>query len=252
MDASEVILLLGAGLLAGAWNALAGGATVFTFPVLIHVGLAPVVANATNFLAVAPGNLVAVWPYLPELNRLGRALSPVLVIAAIGAVAGSLLLVVSEPFFFELLTPFLLLLATTLFLLDAKLRTWTLCLVGDNRRKAVTYLALFAVSIYGGYFGAGVGILFLALGQLLGFNDFHTANAVKNAAVTCLMLLSIALFGVTGLIAWPQAIIMALGSAVGGYWGARFTKKVNHKALRATVILLGFSISGAYFYKRFV
>jgi uncharacterized membrane protein YfcA len=251
MDGLDIALLLGVGIIAGGWNAIAGGATLCSFPVLMAVGLPPVVANATNFLAVAPANLFALPPYLPELRKLGRKLIPILSISGIGALIGSALLVVSDPSIFEVLVPFLLLVATLLFVAGERLRVGLLSLAGDQGSERIIIVALFVVSIYGGYFGAGVGVILLALGQLLGFSDFHVANAIKNATATCFMVVSIVLFGLSGLIAWPEAATMMVGSAMGGYAGGRFAKHVNQTALRIAVTVFGFSLSAVYFYRVF-
>lgn len=251
MDAVDIALLLTVGIVAGGWNAIAGGATLFSFPVLMAVGLPPVIANATNFLAIAPANLFALPPYMPELRRLGRRLIPILGFSGAGALLGSALLVVADPALFEVLVPFLLLIATLLFLSGDALRTMLLRLAGDRGSERIVYIALFVVSIYGGFFGAGVGVILLALGQLLGYSDFHVANAIKNATATCFMVLSIVLFGLSGLIAWPEAITMMLGSAIGGYVGGRYAKRVNQTFLRAAVTIFGLTLTAVYFYRVF-
>lgn len=252
MEWTDIGLLTGIGIIAGGWNAIAGGATLFSFPVLMAVGLPPVVANATNFLALAPANLFALPPYMAELRRIGRQLIPILSFSGAGAIVGSLLLVLSDPSLFEILIPFLLLAATLLFVLGDRLRVWLLSTAGDQGSERVVYSALFLISIYGGYFGAGVGVILLALGQLLGFRDFHVANAIKNAAATCFMVLSIVLFGVSGLIAWPEASVMMVGSAVGGYAGGRFAKQISQTILRVSVTVFGLILSAVYFYRVFL
>ena len=246
MELFDIPLLIGIGIIAGAWNAIAGGATLFSFPVLMAVGLPPVVANATNFLALSPANLFALPPYLPELRKVGRQLVPILIYSGAGALIGSVLLVVSDPELFEVLIPFLLLAATLLFVFGDRLRNVLLTIAGERKSELVVYFALFLVSIYGGYFGAGVGVILLALGQLLGFSDFHTANAIKNITATSFMVLSIILFGVNGLIAWPEAITMMIGSAAGGYVGGSYAKHVNQNILRFAVTAFGLTLTAVY------
>ena len=252
MDFFEIALLVGIGVIAGGWNAIAGGATLFSFPVLMAVGLPPVVANATNFLALAPANLFALPPYLDELRRIGRRLIPILLYSGAGAVIGSLLLIFSDPAFFDVLIPFLLLAATALFVLGDRLRAALLAMAGEAGGDRIVYAALFAVSIYGGYFGAGVGVILLALGQLLGYRDFHVANAIKNATATSFTFISIILFGLSGLIAWPEAITMMFGSATGGYFGGKLAKRVNQKLLRGAVTGFGLILSAVYFHRVFL
>ncbi|MEM9477425.1 MAG: sulfite exporter TauE/SafE family protein [Pseudomonadota bacterium] len=246
MELLDIALLIGVGIVAGAWNAVAGGATLFSFPVLMAAGLPPVVANATNFLALSPANLFALPPYLPELRKVGRQLIPILLYSSAGALIGSYLLVVSDPALFEVMIPLLLLAATLLFVFGDRLRSVLLAIAGERKSTLVVYTALFLVSIYGGYFGAGVGVILLALGQLLGFSDFHMANAIKNITATSFMVLSITLFGLTGLIAWPEAVMMMIGSAAGGYLGGRYAKRINQSILRFAVTAFGLTLTGVY------
>lgn len=251
MDAGQIILLIGIGLFGGVWNAIAGGATLFTFPALMAVGLPPVVANATNYLALLPSNAAALPSYREELRGLGRTLLPLLIVSGLGAICGSLLLLVSDPDLFVVLIPFLILLATILFASGDALRRRLLAIAGEAKGSTLIYVALFVCSIYGGYFGAGLGIILLAIAQIMGFNDFHVANSIKNLLATSFTLLSIIVFGIGGLIAWPEAITMMIGSTLGGYLGGRFAKRVNQSVLRGLVIGFGVVLSLVYFGRTF-
>lgn len=251
MDLIQLIILIGIGLFGGLWNAIAGGATLFTFPALMAVGLPPVVANATNYLALLPSNAAALPAYREELREVGPALLPLLLISGLGAVAGSLLLLVSDPDVFVMLIPFLILFATVLFATGDTLRRRLLLITGEAKGDSIVYITLFAASIYGGYFGAGLGIILLAIAQIMGHVDFHIANGIKNLLATSFTLVSILVFGIGGLIAWPEAVTMMIGSTVGGYYGGRFSKRVNPKALRLLVIVFGLSLSMIYFVKTF-
>jgi len=251
MDPTTIVLLLVIGLFGGVWNAIAGGATLFTFPALIYVGLPPVVANATNYLALLPSNAAALPAYRQELRQIGRAIIPLLTISGLGAVVGSLLLMVSDPAFFEKLIPFLILIATALFALGRQMRHLILRVAGDLKGQRLIYVFLFVASIYGGYFGAGLGIILLAIAQLLGFSDFNTANSVKNLLATSFTILSIIVFGIGGLIAWPYALVMMAGSTVGGFAGGRLAKKVNDRWLRCVVIVFGLTLAIVYFIQQY-
>lgn len=251
MDAEQIAILVSIGLVGGVWNAIAGGATLFTFPALMAAGLPPVVANATNYLALLPSNAAALPAYREELRGLGRTLWPLLLISGLGAIAGSLLLLVSDPDVFVILIPFLILLATVLFASGDALRRWLLAIAGEARSNHLVYATLFVSSIYGGYFGAGLGIILLAIAQIMGFSDFHVANSIKNLLATSFTILSILVFGIGGLIAWPEALTMMAGSTVGGYLGGRFAKRVNQKALRVLVIAFGILLSIVYFVRTF-
>ncbi|MEM7546989.1 MAG: sulfite exporter TauE/SafE family protein [Pseudomonadota bacterium] len=251
MDATLALVLVGIGFFGGVWNAIAGGATLFTFPALMATGLPPVVANATNYLALLPSNAAALPAYREELRGLGKTLLPLLIVSGVGAVIGSILLLVSDPDFFVVILPFLILVATGLFAFGDALRTWLLNKMGESRGNKAVYAGLFLSSIYGGYFGAGLGFILLAIAQLMGFSNFHIANSIKNLLATSFTILSILVFGIGGLIAWPQAIAMMVGSTVGGYAGGRLAKRVNTRYLRGAVILFGVVLSIAYFIRTF-
>lgn len=251
MDAMQIAMLMAIGLVGGVWNAIAGGATLFTFPALMAVGLPPVVANATNYLALLPSNAAALPAYREELRGLGRTLLPLLIVSGAGAIVGSLLLLVSGPDIFVVLIPFLILIATLLFASGDALRRRLLSIAGEASGNRMIYAALFVCSIYGGYFGAGLGIILLAIAQIMGFSDFHVANSIKNLLATSFTILSIVVFGIGGLIAWPEAMTMMVGSTVGGYFGGRYAKKVNQKILRGLVIAFGLLLSVVYFARTF-
>ncbi|MEM6587530.1 MAG: sulfite exporter TauE/SafE family protein [Pseudomonadota bacterium] len=246
MELFDIFILVGIGLLGGVWNAVAGGATLFTFPALMWVGLPPLVANATNFLALLPSNAAALPAYMKELKTVGRALVPLTIVSGLGAALGSILLIISDPGLFERLIPVLILTATLLFAFGDAVRARLLALAGGTRAGMVVYAGLFVASIYGGYFGAGLGIILLAVAQIMGYSDFHVANVIKNWLATSFSILSIVVFGLGGLIAWPQAIAMMAGSTVGGYLGGRLAKYVNPRLLRGAVILFGLVLSGVY------
>jgi uncharacterized membrane protein YfcA len=251
MDLTQIAMLVGIGLVGGVWNAIAGGATLFTFPALMAVGLPPVVANATNYLALLPSNAAALPAYREELRGLGKTLLPLLIVSGLGAIVGSLLLLVSDPDVFVMLIPFLILLATLLFASGDALRQRLLSIAGETKSSHLIYAALFIVSIYGGYFGAGLGIILLAIAQIMGFSDFHVANSIKNLLATSFTILSILVFGIGGLIAWPEAMTMMVGSTVGGYLGGRYAKRVNQRILKTLVIAFGILLSVVYFVRTF-
>lgn len=251
MDVTQAVMLVIIGLFGGIWNAIAGGATLFTFPALMAAGLPPVVANATNYLALLPSNAAALPAYREELRGLGRQIVPLMLVSGLGAITGSILLLLSDPSLFVGLIPFLILFATGLFAFGDALRSWLLQSFGQSAGRSAIYGALFLFAIYGGYFGAGLGIILLAVAQLMGFSDFNVANSVKNLLATSFTILSLLVFGVGGLIAWPQAIVMMLGSTIGGYVGGRLAKRVNTRYLHKLVIVFGLMLSVIYFLRTF-
>ncbi len=249
MTIAEISFLLACGAIGGAWNAIAGGATLFTFPALMAVGLPPVVANATNYLALLPSNAAALPAYWKELQAVGKDLLPLIIASGLGAAVGALLLMRSDPEFFVALIPYLILLATALFAFGKRIHHWLVALAGERTSRKLIYAALFVFSIYGGYFGAGLGIILLAIAQIMGYTDFHVANGVKNLLATCFTIIGIIIFGVGGLISWPAAIAMMLGSTIGGYAGGKYAKFVNEQYLHYAVIVFGLILSAVYFYR---
>ncbi len=248
--APEIIaFLFAAGIFGGVWNAIAGGATLFTFPALMAAGLPPIVANATNYLALMPSNAAALPAYRAEMKSVGGAIWPLLIVSGAGAIVGSSLLLISDPTFFIALIPWLILAATALFAFGDALRARLIRATGGEASRTVMLTALFVFSIYGGYFGAGLGIILLAIVQIMGFTGFHVANSLKNLLATSFTLLSIGIFGLGGLIAWPEALVMMAGSTLGGYFGGRFARMVNERYLRGAVIVFGLILAGVYFWR---
>ncbi|MBG6159416.1 putative membrane protein YfcA [Labrenzia sp. EL_159] len=252
MDFPAIMLLLSVGFIGGVWNAIAGGATLFTFPALMAAGLPPVVANATNFLGLLPSNAAALAAYREELRKAGPALIKLSLISGAGAATGSALLLVSNPETFLVLVPFLLAAATLLFAFGDQMRSAFLYFAGPSHTSSLAFTVLFLASIYGGYFGAGLGIILLAIAQVIGHSDFHEANSIKNLLATNFTIISIVLFGVGGLIDWPAAFSMMSGSVFGGYLGGRWARLVNQRVLRSIVVGFGTILSVIYFWRTFI
>jgi uncharacterized membrane protein YfcA len=243
------LLLFGAGVAAGALNAVAGGATFFTFPALMLSGLTPLVANATNFVALVPSNIAALPAFRAELKTLGRELIAPLATGATGGLIGALALVNLGGDLFASLVPYLMGFATVLFATAPYIRQTVERRNGRpiNRGAIAPMLLLFVFSIYGGYFGAGLGQIILATLVLSGYDDFHITNALKNSIIAAISLLSVAVYGFSGAVSLPHAIIMMLGATVGGYLGGSVSKRVPQKALRVGVIVFGALLTIYYF-----
>lgn len=245
-----VLLLFGAGVTAGALNAVAGGATFFTFPALIFSGLPPLVANVTNFVALVPSNIAALPAFRAELKALGRKLFLPIATGAIGGLIGALALVNLGADLFASAVPYLMGFATLLFATAPHIRAFV-----ERRRPTATsslaaapLLLLFGFSIYGGYFGAGLGQIILAALVLNGYKDFHVANALKNGVIAAISLLSVAVYGASGAVSFPHAIIMMLGATIGGYLGGSMSRHVPQQALRVGVIAFGVLLTLYYFF----
>jgi uncharacterized membrane protein YfcA len=247
VDASAWLLLVVAAFAAGVLNAVAGGGSFLTFPALVFTGVPPIVANATSALAVSPGYAGSTLGFKTELQALPRRrLQREMGISALGGVLGALLLLVTPASVFVGLVPALLLFATVLFAIGPRLaaRSTQGAEASDSPWREP---GLLAVAIYGGYFNGGLGILLMALYTLTGEGRIHTVNALKNLNSLVLSLLSVVAFVVAGVIAWPQGLAMMVAATVGGFWGARWSKRVPVLWVRRGVIATGLVMSAVFF-----
>lgn len=241
-------LLVVAAFAAGALNAVAGGGSFLTFPALVFTGVPPIVANATSALAVSPGYLGSTLGFKDELRQLPRErLRREAVIASAGGVVGALLLLVTPAQVFAGVVPWLLLFATALFALGPWLARRAQAGGGDPGWSRWREPGLLLVSVYGGYFNGGLGILLLALYTVTGESRLNTANALKNLNSLVLSWLSVAAFVVAGAIAWPQGVLMMLAATAGGLMGARWAKRLPVAWLRAGVIVTGLVMTAVFF-----
>ncbi|MGV8952357.1 MAG: sulfite exporter TauE/SafE family protein [Cypionkella sp.] len=244
----ETLLVLAAAFGAGVLNTIAGGGTFLTFPALVFIGLPPVVANATSAVAVFPGYLGGAFGFRRELARFDKAqMVKLLAVTFAGGLIGSLLLLVSSNKAFSIVVPFLLLAATLAFLFGDQIRVWA-----ASKSRAVTpfgSLSLLAVSIYGGYFNGGLGIVLLALFALWGMIDIHAMNGLKTGLSFALSAVSVAVFALGGLVDWQHAVLMMLASTCGGYAGAPIARTLPKSVVRAIIALVGFSMSAVFFWR---
>ena len=255
-DLWRAVAAFAAAFLAGAINSIAGGGTLVTFPTLIWLGLPPVIANATNTVAVWPGSLGGMWGYRRELRELRRGPhSGMFVFIApsiVGGVLGALLLRLTPPPVFEKLVPFLILFATLLFLAQEPIQRRFQpggAVVGSRRWFIGGMLFQLLVAVYGGYFGAGIGILMLAALGLLGIADIHEMNGLKNLFALCINGAAAVYFIVAGMVHWPNAILMAVGAIAGGWACAHVARGLSRAAVRRVVIAIGFGMAGALLWK---
>ena len=229
---------------AGVLNAIAGGGSFLTFPALVFAGVPAVAANATSAIAVSPGYLGSALGFRPELRTLPAALLRREVgIAALGGLLGAGLLLLTPAKVFSGIVPWLLLLATALFALGPYIAR----LSGGAGHPRWRLPGLLGVSIYGGYFNGGLGILLMALYTLTGESRLNTVNALKNLNSFVLSLLSVAAFAAAGAIVWPQALWMMVGATLGGWAGARLARRLPAKWVRALVIATGLVMSAVFF-----
>ena len=233
-----------AALLAGVLNAVAGGGSFLTFPALVWAGVPPIAANATSAIAVSPGYLGSTLGFRPELRELPASrLRQEVLVAALGGLTGAGLLLLTPGRLFSGLVPWLLLLATLLFALAPRLSR-----LGQGQGHPGWRLpGLLAVSIYGGYFNGGLGIMLMALYSLAGEQRLNTVNALKNLNSFVLSLLSVAAFAWAGAIVWPQAVWMMTLATLGGWLGAHWARRLPAQRLRWGVIITGAVMSLLFF-----
>jgi uncharacterized membrane protein YfcA len=238
-------------------NAMAGGGTILTFPALVLVGLPAIAANATSAVALLPGTVASFLGYRDELREQRHWFRPLLVPSLVGGAIGSVLLLRTPERTFAFLAPFLVLFATLLFILQglvarrvAAKRGFVAAGSGDepaSRRWALAALLQLAVAIYGGYFGAGIGILMLALLGWLGVANIHAANGLKNFFGFCINSVAAVYFVAQGAVVWPAALLVVIGATVGGYSGARFARRIGREKARAAVVVIGLLVTAILF-----
>ena len=237
-------------LAAGAINSLAGGGTLLTFPALMAV-VSPVVANATSTVALMPGSLAGAWGYRREMRRASRWMALLAVPSVLGGVVGSLLVTRLPPRYFAALVPWLILTASVLFLAQPTIARLAGRPQADQHPKPLTVFGVvafqFLVAIYGGYFGAGIGILMLSALGLMGLADIHEMNALKTALAALINGVSIVVFAWQETVNYWLAAEMAVSAIIGGYLGAHYARRMKPSWVRWIAISIGFVLSAYYF-----
>lgn len=250
MDVWDIALICFAAFSAGALNSVAGGGTFFSFPALLAVGVPPVAANASNAVALWPASLSGAWAYRQELARYKAYLIPLGTVSLLGAIGGSFLLLTMKDAVFSKLIPWLLLFATLLFAFSGRISGWLRDAAADEPETSNTALAGHAVvSVYGGFFGAGMGILMLASLAMAGHDDVHEINAIKNLLSAVIYSVTVVTFVTAGAVSWPHTGLMLVTATLGGYWGASVARKIPALWLRRFIITVGFLLTIFYFHK---
>jgi uncharacterized protein len=238
-------LLCAAGFVAGALNAVAGGGSFLTLPALVATGVAPIVANATGTVALLPGYLSGTWGFREDLRPPPRLSLPALLgLALAGGAAGATLLLLTPAPAFRRIVPWLLLAATALFALAPRLLQ---AARGEavGRRGAVAGVLL--VSVYGGYFNGGLGVLLLALFAVLGEENLNAMNGLKNLLSAVLSGMAVALYAAGGIVRWREGLVMMAATTAGGYVGARVARRIPGPWLRGGIVLVGLAMAGLFF-----
>jgi uncharacterized membrane protein YfcA len=256
MVATEILGLMASGVAAGAINAVAGGGTLLTFPTLLLFGTPPVVANATSTLALLIGTAGSVFGYRRHLDIVKPWLGRFVPVSILGGLIGSALLTYTSDKTFSRMVPFLILFATVLFLTQGVFRRFAGL---DNRAGQQAHhhtiwgavVFQFAVAIYGGYFGAGIGILMLASLGFIGLSNIHEMNTLKTVLSSLINLVAAVWFIFAGLIHWPKAGVMTIGALAGYYLGSHYSQRIPQKRVRQIITAIGFILSTVTFYKEF-
>ncbi|MBI2678103.1 MAG: sulfite exporter TauE/SafE family protein [Candidatus Koribacter versatilis] len=250
----HAILLFFAAVVAGVINSVAGGGGFVAFPALVFAGIPPINANATNTVALWPGTVAASGAYRRELRHKTQwlAMLPLFAVSLFGAVLGAILLLKTPQPTFMRIIPWLLLGATTLFIFGGRISSYIRARMQQHQRADALHLAGITVlqlitSVYIGYFGAGAGMIMLALFALMGMENIHNMNAFKTVVASLANGVAVITFIVAGAVAWPQAVVMIAGAAIGGYGGAYFAQKLDPVAVRRVVIAIGLAMT-AYFF----
>jgi len=244
----EILALLGASLLAGGMNAIAGGGTILTFPALLAFGMPAIQANATSTVALMLGIVGSTYGYRAHLAKTRVWLKRFGVVSVIGGLMGAALLTVTPEKIFAGLVPFLLLFATVLFMAQSLFRKLA---AEEAAPHGLLAIALqFFVALYGGFFGAGIGILMLAVFGLMGLKNIHEMNTLKTVLSALINLVAAIYFVFAGLVMWPQAIVMTIGSTFGYFLGSHLTQKISQATVRKLIVAIGLTVSALLFFER--
>jgi hypothetical protein len=251
----QAIWLVVAAFLAGVLNAVAGGGSFLLFPAMLGTGMPPVQANATNTVALWPGQLTSVAAYWQDIRKNVQLAIPMGVAGLLGGTAGALVLLNTPQTTFLHLVPWLLLVAATIFAVSQPISRWLerrkqgIARSERPPRRLLVFLCTIVVCFYIGYFGAGAGFLIITLLSLFGFEDLNEINALKVVSTTMANGIAFVIFVVGGEVEWHYCLMAMVACAVGGYVSARLARMVPQPVLRGTVIVIGFGMAAWFFWK---
>jgi uncharacterized protein len=243
-----------ASFLAGAINSVAGGGTLVSFPTLIWLGLNSVTANATSTVAIWPGTVGSLWGYRREMRSAAPRMYALIIPSLVGGITGALLLKWTPSSTFDRMVPFLILFATLLFMaqeaVQRVLKTADAAKHQSARWFAGSMLFQLAVGIYGGYFGAGIGILMLAALSIMGLTDIHQMNGLKVLFGMSVNGIAALYFVWARMVDWHYVLLMAVAAILGGYGGAGTARRLGRTAVRRIVVTIGFAMAISLFIKQ--
>lgn len=252
MDISEIALLLASAFLTGTVNAIAGGGTFLSFGALTLVGVPPISANATSSITQFPGYVTSTLAYWSDIRRMWRGALALAAVSVLGSLAGALILLMLSNPAFRAVVPWLLIAATALFAagpwLKPKRHSSATGGAQASGNRPIGLLLQFLTAVYGGFFGAGMGVMMLATLGLTEGGDYHRLNALKNMLAMVIAAVAILVFVGGGVVAWPQAVVMIPAVAAGGWSGVWIARRVPQMAVRAVVIGVGLGLASYYFW----
>lgn len=245
---SATPLLFGAGLLAGAMNALAGGGSFVTLPALMFAGVPSVSANASSTVALLPGAATSAWAYRRDYRGFEQvSMRAMVAVSLTGGLAGALLLMFTPSRAFDFIVPWLLLVGSLAFAFGRQAGAWL------RRRMRIGRPALLlaqgALAVYGGYFGGAVGIMMMAVWSLLGHDDLRALNASRTLLVGATNVVAVLCFTAAKLVWWPQTLVMLVAAALGGYLGAHGARRLPVPVVRLLISAFGFSMTALLFWR---
>ena len=255
-DYMEILLLLGAGLIAGAVNSLAGGGSFIAFPALLLAGVPPVMANATNTFAAWPGYLAGAAGYWPQIKKNRKRLLPYILAAIVGGYLGAELLLRVDDAQFSIVVPWLMGIAVLMFSVGGKISKWISAKAAGRKGSAaltstILLLLLVFICFYGGFFNAGLGIFLLAFFALSGLTDIHAMNGMKLLISSVVSSIAIIRFALSGSIAWYEGGLVFTGTLVGGYVAAKLAHKIPDRIIRNGIILFGVVLTVIFFWQAY-
>jgi len=255
MTLPNAILLFVAAGLAGTMNSVAGGGSFISFPALIFTHAPPIPANATSTVALWPGTVASAAAYRKRFPKDFRILVEMIATSIAGGTLGALVLLRTPQTTFMRFVPYLFLLATLLLIFGKDLANWMEATFQTSKQPrwlvvAASNFFQFLIALYGGFFGAGIGIMMLALLTLLRMEDIHAMNALKTLLNAAINGAAVVTFIAAGAVLWPQALVMLVGAVLGGYGGAHFAQKLDPQIVRRFVIAVGICMSVYFFVRR--
>jgi len=245
MEISDALLLFVAGVISGALNAVVGGGAFIAFPALIFLGIPPIQANATMTVSLWPGTLASLWAQRRELLSHTKMLPLFIPLSLLGGGIGAITLISLSNSNFAIIVPYMLLFATLVFTFQRKLINWST----EQHWQISIWVPLLVIAIYGGFFGAGMGIMFLAFLGIIGMKNMHEANALRNCSTACINSIASFIFIISGKVVWTSMFMMCAGAIVGGYFCAHYARKLPSGWIRVAVMVTAWIMTLYFFWK---